>query len=149
MASLDALNQRFGRGTIRVATTLPTLAKPAVTGDSNQHACLRRQGARALSRLHNPTGKFAAGYLTKNGRKSSRFSIISINSKHLLKDGRPITGSSVSYLCPNARLGFALCSLLFGARLPALLRRGAERNTHYRHYYAGHAPPRRHLSGWY
>jgi DNA polymerase V len=36
MASLDALNQRFGRGTVRLATALPTPAEPAATGGNNR-----------------------------------------------------------------------------------------------------------------
>jgi DNA polymerase V len=36
MASLDALNQRFGRGTVRLATALPTPAEPATIGGSNR-----------------------------------------------------------------------------------------------------------------
>jgi len=38
MASLDALNQRFGRGTVRLATALPVPAVPAVTGSSSRPA---------------------------------------------------------------------------------------------------------------
>jgi hypothetical protein len=48
MASLDALNQRFGLGTVRLATALPALGEPAAT--AGRPGKVKRSGAPPLSR---------------------------------------------------------------------------------------------------